>query len=324
LAVNLQLKKYRMGESDRYQEYKQQRGRNRFLLGQADNALVWLVAVNVMLFIIILFVRVIYNFSSGANAGFESGALPIFQLPASFGALAYKPWTLLGYMFSDVRVMGLLGNMLWLWAFGYILQDMAGNRKLIPIFIYGGLAGGLFFIAAHSIFPYLRPAQASSVLMGANAAVTAIALAATSLAPDYRFFRNIGKGIPIWVLTAIYLLVAFAGLADQSAAYSLATLGGALAGFLFVMLLRRGYDGSVWMNNFYNWVKNMGNPNKKNSAPAKQQAFYNTGNRKPYTKTTHITQQRVDEILDKINQKGYQFLTDDEKNILKKASEEDL
>jgi hypothetical protein len=28
--------------------------------------------------------------------------------------------------------------------------------------------------------------------------------------------------------------------------------------------------------------------------------------------------------LDKINQKGYQFLTDDEKSILKKASEEDL
>lgn len=313
-----------MGESDRYQDYQQQRKGNRFLLGQADNALVWLVALNVMLFIIILFVRVVFNFSSGTNTGFEAGTLPFFHLPASFGALVYKPWTLLIYMFSDVSVMSLLGNMLWLWGFGYILQDIAGNRKLIPIFIYGGLTGGLFFITAHSIFPYLKALQPYAFLIGANPAVTAIAVAATALAPHYRFFRNIGKGIPIWVLTAVYLLVALAGLADQSAAHGLATLGGALAGFTFVWLLRRGYDGSAWMNSFYQWIKELGNPAKKNSAPAKQQAFYNTGNRSPYTKTTNITQQRVDEILDKINQKGYQFLTDEEKNILKKAADEDL
>jgi len=37
-----------------------------------------------------------------------------------------------------------------------------------------------------------------------------------------------------------------------------------------------------------------------------------------------VTQQRIDEILDKINQKGYHFLTDEEKELLKRASEEDL
>ena len=34
-------------------------------------------------------------------------------------------------------------------------------------------------------------------------------------------------------------------------------------------------------------------------------------------------QQRVDEILDKINQRGYHFLTEEEKEILKKAAEKD-
>ncbi|MBS1497488.1 MAG: rhomboid family intramembrane serine protease, partial [Bacteroidetes bacterium] len=43
----------------------------------------------------------------------------------------------------------------------------------------------------------------------------------------------------------------------------------------------------------------------------------------PFTKSTNITQQRIDEILDKINQKGYHFLTDEEKQVLKKASEDD-
>jgi hypothetical protein len=37
-----------------------------------------------------------------------------------------------------------------------------------------------------------------------------------------------------------------------------------------------------------------------------------------------MTQQRIDDILDKINQKGFQSLTEEEKTLLDKASKEDL
>lgn len=79
------------------------------------------------------------------------------------------------------------------------------------------------------------------------------------------------------------------------------------------------------MINLYNWGSNLFNPNKK--APVnkiKEKVFYNTGSRKPFNKTANVTQQRIDEILDKISQQGYHFLTDEEKNILKRASEEEL
>jgi len=56
----------------------------------------------------------------------------------------------------------------------------------------------------------------------------------------------------------------------------------------------------------------------------KQEVFYNTRGQKPFKKTSNLTQQRVDEILDKINLKGYDKLTDDEKDLLKRASEEEL
>jgi membrane associated rhomboid family serine protease len=316
-----------MGEADRYQEYRgeKRKGMNRLLLGQGDNALVWLIAINVMAFLVILFVQVVYNFSGSSNATFAEKALPFFQLPAGLIRLSEKPWTLLTFMFSDVSVFNLISNMLWLWAFGYILQGITGNRKLIPIFIYGGITGAIFFITAHLVFPFLRPQQPGAFLLGANASVTAVAVAATVLTPNYRFFRNIGNGIPIWVLTALYLLIALAGVAGFGAGRSAAILGGALAGYLFVLLLRKGKDGSVWMNNFYGWITNVFNPNKnRDKIPEKEKVFYNTGNRKPYTKSTNITQQRVDEILDKISQKGYHFLTDEEKKILRKAAEEDL
>ena len=70
---------------------------------------------------------------------------------------------------------------------------------------------------------------------------------------------------------------------------------------------------------------NLFNPNKKSDrGNIREKVFYNSDNRKPYKKTSNVTQQRVDEILDKINQKGYHFLTDEEKNILKRAADEGL
>ena len=49
--------------------------------------------------------------------------------------------------------------------------------------------------------------------------------------------------------------------------------------------------------------------------------FYKTGNQKPFVKRSIVTQQRIDEILDKINQKGYHLLSEEEKSILKRAGE---
>ena len=78
------------------------------------------------------------------------------------------------------------------------------------------------------------------------------------------------------------------------------------------------------MNNFYSWIINLFNPYKKPSKDkVKETVFYNTDGRKPFKKTSIVTQQRVDEILDKINQRGYHFLTEEEKEILKKAAEKD-
>ncbi|MEO7483519.1 MAG: DUF6576 domain-containing protein, partial [Ferruginibacter sp.] len=131
-------------------------------------------------------------------------------------------------------------------------------------------------------------------------------------------------GISIWVLMAVYIFIDLAGIAGMGAAYNLSHLGGAFAGLMFVVFLRNGKDGSIWMNKFYSWFMNLFNPYKKNGKPpVKETVFYNTGGRKPYKKTANITQQRVDDILDKINQKGYSFLSDEEKDILKKASEDD-
>jgi len=83
--------------------------------------------------------------------------------------------------------------------------------------------------------------------------------------------------------------------------------------FLFIFLLRRGYDWSEWMNNFFDWFNNLFNPEKKKKRKSpKDEFFYNVSGTQPYKKIPHITQKRIDDILDKINQQGYRFLTNEE------------
>lgn len=312
-----------MGETDRYPEYR--RPKNRLTLGADGNALVALFTINVIFFLLLITIQVVYFFFQSSQGSFFAQVVPFFQMPAQLTQLSERPWTILTFMFSHTGVIHILSNMIWLWAFGFILQELTGNKKLIPIYIYGGLAGAFAFILANYLIPQLRPSISNASLLGANASTMAVAVATTMLAPNYRFFRNLNGGIPIWVLTLVYVFIDFAGVASLGAGFSLAHISGGLAGFVFVFLLRKEIDGSIWMNNLYDWFMNLFNPNKKNDAAStKTKVFYNSGNRKPFHKTSHVTQQRVDEILDKINQKGYHFLTEDEKSILKRAAEEDL
>jgi membrane associated rhomboid family serine protease len=312
-----------MGEADRYMDYR--RPRKRFTLGDDNNALVALVTINIAVYILLQVIEVIYANMQGSKTAFAAEALPWFQLPANLSGLVTRPWTLLTAMFTHTGIWNMLGNMLWLWTFGFILQELSGNKRLIPVYIYGGIAGAVVFIIAVNLLPASRQYSNIFWLYGANASNMALAAAATMLAPDYRFFRNIGGGIPIWVLTTIFIIIDFAAAIRVGTPFSLAHLAGAGAGFMFVYFVRKGKDGSVWMNNFYYWCMNIFNSGaKRPNRAVKEKVFYNTGERKPYRKTSNVTQQRIDEILDKINQKGYHFLTDEEKNILKRASEEDL
>ena len=312
-----------MGELDRYSDFRPPR--KRLTLGQDGNALVALITINIIFFLLLLVIQVVYFFFQAERAVFDAQVIQYFQLPAQLVKLSERPWTFLSYMFTHTSVIQMLSNMLWLWAFGFILQELTGNKKLIPIYIYGGLAGALVFIISNYSIPPLRPFVGTANLIGGNAATMAVAMATTVLAPDFRFFKNLNGGIPIWVLTLVYVLIDFAGVASFGAAHSLSHLAGAFAGFIFIYLLQKGKDGSIWMNSFYDWFMNLFNPNKPTAKnKIKEKVFYNSPGRAPFKKSSNITQQRVDEILDKINQKGYHFLTDEEKNILKRAAEEDL
>lgn len=308
--------------------YYQQRNRHRLSIGQDGNALTMLIAINLIVFVFLAFVKVIYYFSEGklGTTSFENNFFTWLTLPADIDKFISRPWTLITHMFvHDMQyVWHILGNMIWLWAFGYILQDLTGNRQVIPLFLYGALAGALGYMAAYNLIPPLKEHIAVSQAYGASAGIMAIAIGATTLAPNYRIFQMLNGGIPIWVITILYLIIDLATIPESNPGGHIAHITGGLMGFLYISMLQRGKDWGNWMNNFYDWMSNLFDPDKpKKGKLAKSQLFYKA-TVPPYKKSPTVTQQRIDDILDKINQKGYHSLTEDEKEILKKASQDDL
>lgn len=309
-----------MGESERYLDRKWKK----INLGDDNNALMALVGINALLFVSFGLIQVIYHLTQSSETAFQYEILRWFIIPAKLSALATRPWTVFTYMFIHVGVIYAIITFLWLWVFGSIFQDLSGNSKIIPVYIYGGIAGAVVFIATSYFSPALRGQVDYSFMFGGNAGVMAIAVATTTLSPDYRLFKMLNGGIPLWVLTILYVIIDFAG--SGGLAIHFAHLGGGLMGFLFVVSLKKGYDWSLWMNRVYNWFVDLFNPDKPVNVnqKIKEKVFYNTNGQKPFVKRPVITQQRIDEILDKINQKGYNHLSEEEKTILEKASEADF
>ena len=304
------------------QSYKSTR---KILLGQDNNALVILFAVNALVFVLINFIKIVYYLSDFPIEFFYKQILDWFTLPAVTDTMFYRPWTLLTHMFTHYSIWHLISTLLWLWAFGYVLQDLAGNNKLIPIYLYGGFVGGLVFILVNNVFPGLeRNISTTAPLLGGGAAVMAVAVATTTLAPDYRIFPLINGGIPLWVLALIFVAIDFATLASGNGGIGAAHIAGAAIGFIFVKQLQKGKDWGAWMIQFVHWLDDLFSPEKKHQQKNGEKHFYRA-TRKPYEKIANVTQQKLDEILDKINQHGYSFLTDEEKAFLHRASsEEDL
>lgn len=297
--------------------------RKKMMLGQDGNALVQLIVINAVLFVILKFIYLVFSMNEKVPA-FGTDVLSWFVMPASIEKLSSRPWTILTYMFSEQKVVRFIGNMFWLWGFGYILQDLMGNRKLVPIYLYGGVAAAVIVLLSYGIAPGLKTQASGVFLIGANPGIMAIAVATTTIAPDYRIFPMINGGIRLWIFTLAFLVIDIVSIGHTDTAAYIANLSGAATGFIFIYLVRRGYDGSIWMNKVFDWINDLFNPNKKKKGRSpKDEYYYKVSGTQPYKKIPNITQQRIDEILDKINQQGYRFLTDEEKDILKRAADEE-
>jgi membrane associated rhomboid family serine protease len=236
-------------------------------------------------------------------------------IPADPVTLLNKPWTVITYMFYHWDFMHILFNMLWLYWMGRILQEYLGSRKLLAVYIAGGLAGALFYVIAFNVFPLFSAALPSSFALGASASVLAITVAAATLLPDYPIQLLFFGNVPLKWIAAISILLDLISISGANAGGHIAHLGGAFFGFIYIRQLKKGNDLGRWitaiMDRFSGKRSRMKVTQKRR---VKHDEEFNVHRK--------AKQDRMDDILDKISRSGYGSLTQEEKDFLFQISKE--
>lgn len=216
--------------------------------------------------------------------------------------------------------------MLNLYWFGQLVREYLGERKLLSLYILGGIAGGILYILSYNFIPYFADRAAYSFMIGASASVLAIVVGAATLLPNFAFNLILIGPIRIKYIAAFLVLLSISGAVGDNAGGNIAHIGGALIGWVFIKQLQRGTD--------------MGRP-----VHAVLDFFTGLFKRKPNLKVTHRrttgtttangstsstvgqpgkpSQYEIDRILDKISSSGYESLSKEEKQKLFQASQKD-
>ncbi len=281
------------------------------------NPLLILILLKVIVFVVLFISNIIIDASS-AKRGIQ--ALQWVALQGNFMHAVKHIWTCFTYSLAEISIMALIGNLLWLWTFSFVMQDLSGNRHILPLFIYSTVGCGIVFILLQLVHWPNALAQ-QQVMIGANVGTIAITSVALRMAPDYRFFTMIGNGIPLWIMAIIfYLLQAVYGY-DMGITTFICYITAAIFGLFYYKHLQKGNDLSTPLYSLYNWLTHLFE--KEKPGQKKGHVYYMQDMKRPaIIKKPNITEKRLNTILDKINAFGMQSLTDEEKEFLQKASKQ--
>jgi len=246
----------------------------------------------------------------------------------------FWPWQLVSYQFFHAGFGHLFFNMFALWMFGIELENQWGSRRFIIFYLLSGIGAGIiqYFVA-------------TGPTIGASGAVLGVLAAFGYSFPDRKLMM-----FPLFIpIKAKYFVIGYAlidlisGFTTNDDIAHFAHVAGAATGFL---LMKYGEQMGI-----YNFFEKIINSFKTENTPS--HSAFSTGQRQEAkvhkmnwgtkipnsnTKNTQtetrpkgrvfiingeeITQNKIDDILDKISASGYQNLTEKEKFILNEISKQ--
>ena len=280
-----------------------------------------LVIINVAVFIAINLVRLILNLTNaGTVPPLYYDILHFFCMSSDIFHNLTHPWVFITSIFLHEGFWHLLWNMLFLYWFGRIVSDLIGDTKIFPLYLLGGLVGCLVFWASAQVMSYggARPLYA----LGASAGVMAIVMAAGMIAPDYNLRLILIGDVKLKYVVAVLILLDLFGIGGQvNTGGHFAHLGGVFMGWLFVRQLREGNDWSQGINGFTEKISRFfkDEPVTVNKKRDTKLVIKHSYKQKPDQLNDEEIQERIDRILDKIKEVGYDNLTQSEKDFLHNA-----
>ena len=225
-----------------------------------------------------------------------------FTIDATLSEFILKPWSILTYGFIHGSFSHIFWNMLILYYFGNILKNIFGEKLILNLFLSGIVAGGLTYLISYNLFPVFK--GVNSVMIGASAGVMSVLFFLAAYDPQYRI-RIIFFDIKILYIALFLFFYDIIQIPLNNSGGHIAHIGGALWGYYY----------SVKYNNGSDLVKSILAYFKKNTNN-KTSVKYNKDNK-------NFDQNKIDEILDKISDSGYDSLTKSEKEYLFKVGKDD-
>ncbi len=266
-----------------------------------------LIYINGGVFLIMLIFRIF-----GFFMNMDLSIVPWFTVKADPGNLILQPWGLITYMFLHEDFLHLLFNMVWLYFGGRIFLEYLSEKQLLSTYLLGGLSGAALYILAYNIFPVFASQLPHSQALGASASVLAILIAISTFVPDYTVRLMFIGSVRLKHIAVFSVLLDLLSVTGGNAGGHIAHLGGALFGFLYARQLQKGNNLAAaferLLDKFFTFLKPK--PKMRTAYKARARTDYQ------YHEQKASRQAKLNAILDKISESGYDSLTRDEKDFL--------
>ena len=287
---------------------------------------------------------------------FEMQGLDITALLGLHFVLAdnFHLFQLVSYMFLHGNLQHIFFNMLSLWMFGMIIERALGARHFLIYYFVCGIGAGLcqelwqtaeylaeqlyLYDTVNTGMAYIPMKQFlnSWTTIGASGACYGVLLAFGLLYPEQRIMLLIPP-IPMkakWFVVVYAPIELFSAYTSNDNVAHFAHLGGMLFGWLLLHYWRkqrnRADDFGAWprwdeparrpslMQRLRSWLGMPATMRREQPGNARHTATRQTDY--DYNMQKKADEARMDEILDKIRQSGYDSLTSDEKRELFRLS----
>ena len=265
-----------------------------------------IILLNVIIFIIPFFIKTFFFLFN-----LESFDL-IYWLKLSPDILTFifTPWTIITYGFIHGGISHILWNMILLYFSSRFFLNLFSAQKFLNTYFLGIILGGIIFLFSFSIFPVFKNSYAN--LIGSSAGVMSVLIFVCTYSPDQEI-RIIFFNLKLKYLGIALVLIDIIQIPSGNAGGNLAHLGGSLFGFIYANQLKKGNDIGLFFEkflfSFYNFFKK----------PVRLKTVHKN---KITNQTSIDKQKRVDDILDKISNSGYDSLSKEEKDFLFKIGKD--
>jgi len=298
-----------------------------------DNSLIQIILFNIAVFVFLNTLGVILwlvglsefrpNQCTVDSSDIFCRIMHFLELPADPAKFILQPWTLITYFFTHINFFHILFNMLFLYWFGRLIHEFLGDKRVISLYVLGGIAGGLLYILLYNLLPQFKGLTEFTFMLGASAGVFAIVVGAAVFMPNYTLYLLLFGPVRIKYIAIFYILLSFFSIPGANAGGSIAHLGGAAIGFFFIRQLQKGNDLGSWIFRVTGFFKSffVRQPKIKVSYSSGKARPHQGGVKDKKKKSSPAPDQaEIDSILDKISQSGYESLSKAEKQKLFNAS----